>query len=96
MATSVIRSSRYYGHLFLAARQNDHTSSWKRKTSLIRSPVNKARFFWLMSDRINGKLYIGETGRCMYEPIKEHELKRQLSFLIRPGIIHSGTRLSSA
>ena len=38
--------------LFLVARQNDHTSSCK-KPSLIRSPVNMAKFFGPICDCIN-------------------------------------------
>ena len=50
-----------------------------------------------------GKVYVGETGRCMHEWIKEderiygfHELKLRpfLNAPIRPGIICSGTKLS--
>ena len=50
-----------------------------------------------------GKVYIGETGRCMHEWIKEHDgdtqfhklkLRPFLNTLIRPGIIPSGMKLS--
>ena len=39
--------------LFLAARQNGHTFSCKKKPSLIRSPVNTTKFFWPIGNRIN-------------------------------------------
>ena len=39
---------------FFAARQNGHTFSCKKKTLLIQSPINTAKFFWPTGDRING------------------------------------------
>ena len=48
-ATSLLRP------LFLDAWKNGHTFSCK-KPSLIRSPLNKAKFVWPVGDRINGVL----------------------------------------
>ena len=49
-----------HGHLvitatFLDAWKNGHTFSCK-KPSLIRSPLNTAKFVWPIGDRINGVL----------------------------------------
>ena len=48
--TSVIQSSRFYGHIFLAW-QNGHTISYK-KPSLIRSPINTANGHILNSQTV--------------------------------------------
>ena len=52
-ATSVIRSPCYYGHFFLALRKTP-THFLVKKPTLIWSPVNMAKLFWLIGDRING------------------------------------------
>ena len=49
----------YYDHVFLAAWQNGHTFSCKKKPLLIRSSVNTANFFGPIGERINGvPLYV--------------------------------------
>ena len=54
-ATSVIRSPRYHGHFFWPPGWTTIHFLWKRKKkfSLIWSPVNTAKFFWPIGDRIN-------------------------------------------
>ena len=64
--SSIYSESPPYSHLgntvtsllrprFLAAWQDGHTFSCKKKkTLLIRSPVNAAKFFWPIGDRIDG------------------------------------------
>ena len=44
----------YYGHVFLVAWQNGHTSSLKKKPSLIQSPVNTANCFGLSVTVLTG------------------------------------------
>ena len=54
-ATSVIiiRSPRYYGHFFWPRGKTAiHFLVEKKKPSLIRSPVNMAKLFWPIGDRI--------------------------------------------
>ena len=54
-ATSVIRSPRYHGHFFWPPGWTTIHFLWKRKKkfSLIWSPVDTAKFFWPIGDRIN-------------------------------------------
>ena len=42
-ATSVVRSPRYWGHFFLAARQNDHSFSLKKKKPLVNTVTSLIR-----------------------------------------------------
>ena len=55
-ATSVIRSPRYNGQFFLTRRKG-HTISFKKKPSLIRSPVNTANGHILKSQTVQSLMF---------------------------------------
>ena len=88
--TSVTRSSRYYHHSFLAARQNGHTFS-RKKPSLIRSPINTANFFWPIGDRLTDSikiaLGIGNWALGMYRFVVTHANHRIVLYAQTPNAL---------